>query len=328
MNSAARIFLLAAAACQLAVPLDARAERTDRERFAPAPDEFTVMTYNLYRFSYEDRDRDGQKDNFKPEEQVRAVIDVIRNANPDVLAVEEIGDADSFPILQKRLAAAGLSYPHAEYLMMPEATVGLAVLSRFPIVARNPITNETYTIASEELPVQRGFLSVDIQVNKDYRFRLIVAHLKSKLFHPLGQTEMRRNEARLLNKHVRRMLNRNPNLNLVVLGDMNDNITSAALRELVGTPPYLVDLRPSDAVGDIWSHFWDFQESYERLDYIFVSEGMRPEVVAEKCHVVRDDAMHEASDHRPVVGVFKAADRPAEPPAGGNTAGGRAGPGR
>jgi hypothetical protein len=123
------------------------------------------------------------------------------------------------------------------------------VLSRFPIVARNPITNETYSIGSEELSVQRGFLNVDIQVNPEYRFRLLVAHLKSKLYNPLGQTEMRRNEARLLNKHVRRMLNRNADLNLVVVGDMNDTITSAALRELIGSPPYLMDLRPADFGG-------------------------------------------------------------------------------
>ncbi len=282
----------------------ARAEAPE-ERAALAPGEFSLMTYNILRFSYEDRDRDGQKDNFKPEEQIRAVVSVIKNANPDVLAVQEIGDADSFDILRNRLREAGLDYPHHDYLMMPGSSVGLAVLSRFPLVARSPITNESYTIGSETLPVQRGFLNVDLQVNPRYRFRLLVAHLKSKLYHPLGQTEMRRNEARLLNKHVRRMLNRQPELNLVVVGDMNDNITSAALRELIGTPPYLVDLRPADYVGDIWSHFWALQESYERLDYILVSESMRPEVVTGKCRVIRDPAARQASDHRPVLAVFR-----------------------
>lgn len=288
----------------------ARAARADDGRNPPSAGEFSVMTYNLWRFSYEDRDQDGQKDNFKPEEQIRAVVGVIKNANPDVLAVQEIGDADSFDIFRTRLKQAGLDYPYAEHLMLPHATVGLAVLSRFPIVARGPITNETYSIGKETLPVQRGFLNVDIRVNPDYQFRLLVAHLKSKLYNPLGQTEMRRNEARLLNKHVRRMLNRNPELNLVVVGDMNDNITSAALRELIGTPPYLVDLRPADYVGDIWSHFWEFQESYERLDYILISEPMKPEVISDKCHVVRDPLTREGSDHRPVMAVFRAVNAP------------------
>lgn len=303
------LLLLAAPAC-----FTARAEKT------ADGDEFSVMTYNVRRFSYEDRDRDGQRDNFKPEEEIEGVMGVLARARPDVLAIQEIGDETAFEIFQQRLRKAGIDYPHHDYLLQPQSSVGLAVFSRFPIAARLSITNESYSIGSEELPVQRGFLVVDLQVNPEYRFRLIVAHLKSKLFSPLGQTEMRRNEARLLNKHVRRMLNRHPDLNLVVVGDMNDNITSAPLRELIGAPPYLVDLRPRDSVGDIWSHFWEFQESYERLDYIFVSEAMLPEVVREKCHVVRDPLTYVGSDHRPVVGVFRAKNLPPAEPAGGSNA--------
>lgn len=280
-------------------------------RAADAADEFSLMTYNVMRFSYEDRDKDGQKDNFKPEEQITALLEVLKKNHPDVLAVEEMGDVASFTIFTQRVAAVGLDYPHSEYFIMPEASIGLAVLSRFPIVQRHHIANETYTIGHETLPVQRGFLNVDIQVNPEYRFRLLVAHLKSKLYHPLGQTEMRRNEARLLNKNVRRMLKRNPELNLVVVGDMNDTIRSAVLRELIGSPPSLFDLRPKDAVGDLWTHFWDYQESYERLDYILVSEGMQPEVVAERCLVVRDPLTYVASDHRPVMAWFKAQEQTA-----------------
>jgi len=291
---------------------------------ARAADEFSLMTYNIMRFSYEDRDKDGQRDNFKPEDQIDALLSILKKNQPDVLAVQEIGDQASFGIFTQRMASAGMTYPYHEYMMMPEATIGMAVLSRFPIIARRPITNETYRIGSETLPIQRGFLNVDIQVNPTYRFRLLVAHLKSKLYHPLGQTEMRRNEARLLNKNVRRMINRAPDMNLVVVGDMNDNITSAPLRELIGNPRYLYDLRPLDPVGDLWTHFWAYQESYERLDYILVSRGMLHEVVKEQCRVVRDPLNFKASDHRPVIAVFTAHE--IEPPA--SSAGGSIGSAR
>lgn len=274
-----------------------------------APDEFSVMTYNLMRFSYEDRDRDGQRDNFKPEEQIAAVLSVIKAVRPDVLAVQEVGDADSFEILKRRLAGIGLEYPHTEYFILPHATVGLAVLSRFPIVQRLNITNETYTIGGESLPVRRGFLCVDIQVSPRYKFRLINVHLKSKLFHPAGQSEMRRNEARLLNKHVRKMLERSKHLNLVVVGDMNDNITSSTLREIIGRPAYLFDTRPADEVGDVWTHYWDAQETYTRIDYILVSAAMQKEWVPEKSYLPRVPGMLDGSDHRPVVVVFKAVDQ-------------------
>ena len=287
---------------------------------AGAADTFSLMTYNLMRFSYEDRDKDGQKDNFKPEEQIAPLMEILKKTAPDVLAVQEIGDAASFTIFTQRVAATGLDYPYHDYVMREESTVGLAVLSRFPIVARDPITNETYSIGSETLSVQRGFLNVDIQVNPDYRFRLLVAHLKSKLYTPMGQTEMRRNEARLLNKNVRRMLRTSPALNLAVVGDMNDTITSAAMRELIGSPPVLLDLRPVDSVGDLWSHFWAYQESYERLDYILISPGMEPEVVKEQCRVVREPFTFQASDHRPVMAVFKASEQQPVPPASDSSA--------
>jgi len=49
-------------------------------------------------------------------------------------------------------------------------------------------------------------------------------------------------------------------------------------------------------------------DSHSRLDYLFVSEGMLPEVIAEQTRVVRDPLTAKASDHRPVIGVFRAAE--------------------
>lgn len=276
----------------------------------PSADEFSVMEYNLWRFSYEDRDKDGQKDNFKAEDQIAALVSIVSNARPDILAFEEIGDADSFDILARRLRDAGLDYfAHSEHFVLPHATVGLGVLSRFPIVEKHNITNETYTIGDTVVPVQRGFLCVDIQVNTNYTFRLFVAHLKSKLYNQLGQTEMRRNEARLLNKHLRRMIAQDKTMNILVVGDMNDTSTSAPLRTLLGWPPILHDLRPTDFVGDVWTHYWAYQEEYARINYAFVNDAMKPEVVAEKCYLPRDANLTLASDHRPIFTVFKASDR-------------------
>jgi len=45
--------------------------------------------------------------------------------------------------------------------------------------------------------------------------------------------------------------------------------------------------------------------SFSQFDYFFVNEGMLPEVVRERTRVVRDPLTHEASDHRPVVAVFR-----------------------
>jgi len=117
---------------------------------------------------------------------------------------------------------------------------------------------------------------------------------------------MRRNEARLLTKIVREILARTPGVNLLVAGDLNDDYNSAPLREVTGRRGgELTDLRPLDFAGDAWTCFESATDSFSRFDYFLVSKGMLPEVVRAQTRVVRDPLTYEASDHRPVVAVFR-----------------------
>ncbi len=269
-------------------------------------DEFSVMTYNLDRFGYHDRDGDGQPNNPKPEIEVEAVIALIFDVSPDILALQEIGGPQIIEDLRNRLEHYGLRYDYVEYLRRDESELNMAVLSRYPIVSRRSKLEDAYTIGEARLPVTRGILDVDIEIRPSHIVRMMTAHLKSKTYHPLGQTEMRRNEARLLNNHVRHALNENPGLHLIVAGDMGDGIGSAALRTITGTEgEYLVDTRPSDSFGEIWTYFNADQEEYLRHDYILCSINMVPLLVSEKTAVIRHRSGATASTHRPVMAVFK-----------------------
>lgn len=278
------------------------------------------MSYNLGRYSLADRDGDGQKNDPKPASERAALIRIIASAKPDILAVQEIGSPSVFEEFRDALRAAGLDYEHTEYLQRGQAELNLAVLSRFPIVLRKPHTDDAYMIGKAKIPVLRGFLDVEIEVNPGYRIRLIEAHLKSKVFHALGQTEMRRNEARLLNKHIRRILKDSPDQNLLVVGNLNDTYESAPLREIMGgRETGLKDLRPSDASGAVWTHFSSRIDQYERIDYALASRGLQPEVVSRKTRVLSDPQTYEASDHRPLIIVINGRDtapgiKPASPP--------------
>lgn len=274
------------------------------------PDTFSVMSYNLHQYALMDRDGGGEPDDPKPQEECAVVVALIAAERPDVLTVQEMGDEIRFGEFREALRAAGLDYPYAELLQRGQFEANLAVLSRFPIVSVQHHTNEWYSIGPAKVAVARGFLDVDIQVNPTYRFRLLGAHLKSKVYSPLGQTEMRRNEARLLNKAVRDILEENPEINLLVAGDLNDDYASAPLREVSGRRGgELTDLRPVDSAGDAWTCFSAATDSHSRFDYLFVSEGMLPEVVREQTRVVRDPLTYQASDHRPVIGVFRASEK-------------------
>lgn len=269
-----------------------------------ADDEFSVMTFNLHYYAL--ADRGGPQPEQKPAREREAVVDIIARIKPDILAVQEMGNRAIFEEFRAALHAAGLNYPHQEFLQRGQSELNMAVLSRYPMTDRQPRLDDRYSIGEAEIAVLRGFVDVEIEVAPEYRFRLMTAHLKSKVFHQLGQTEMRRNEARLLNKHVRNFLKDTPDINLLVVGDFNDNPGSAALREVAGADQqYLQDVRPVDFVGDAWTYFDPGADQYSRLDYMLVSYGMAPEVVREKTRVIRDRLNMVGSDHRPVVTVFK-----------------------
>ncbi len=276
----------------------------------PQADTFSVMTYNVHQYALMDREAGGEPNDLKPENARRAAVRLIAKEHPDVLAVQEMGGATVFAQFRDDLRAAGLEYPYADLLERGRMEINLAVLSRFPIVSVQHHTNEWYSIGESKVPVARGFLDVDIQVNPKYRFRLLAAHLKSKVYNPLGQTEMRRNEARLLNKVIRGILEKNPDINLLVAGDFNDDYNSAPLREVSGKRGgAMTDLRPVDSAGDVWTYFYDDVDGYSRFDYFFVNAGMLAEVIRKQTRVVRDPLTYEASDHRPVIAVFRAADQ-------------------
>ena len=280
----------------------------------PAAAEFSVMTYNLRLYGDEDRDSDGQHKDSKPDDERSAVIEVLAAARPDVLAVQEMGDPNYFNSFRTELMYRGLEYPHAIYLHRERHQANLALLSRFPIKTYELCTNDQYRMGSTQLHVLRGFLDATIQVNPTYNFRIMVAHLKSKIFNQFGQTEMRRNEARLLNNHVRAALKDNPNLHLVVVGDLNDAPNSAPLHEAKGERTHcLDDLRPTDPFGDVWTCYTAALDQYERIDYILVSHALKPNVVREKTVAIRHPKALQGSDHRPLLATFKARPSAAPP---------------
>jgi len=56
-----------------------------------------------------------------------------------------------------------------------------------------------------------------------------------------------------------------------------------------------------DIHGEIWTHFWDWEDSYSRLDYIFVNKAFHPHVKARDSFIFADKDFDQASDHRPLV---------------------------
>jgi endonuclease/exonuclease/phosphatase family metal-dependent hydrolase len=257
----------------------------------------------------------------KSEESKTKVRESILAIKPDVLAIEEMGSLTALQELRGSLKTQGLDFPNWEYLCGFDTNIHVAILSKFPFTSVRPQTNDYFLLNGKRFRVSRGFAIVDVQVNTNYSFTLIAAHLKSKRPIPAAdEAELRHEEAKVLREKINEALAANPNVNLVVLGDLNDYKDSSSIKEVIGKGKHkLVDTRPAERNGDnpvrildarkvTWTHYFAKEDVYSRLDYILLSPAMAREWVANETYVLALPNWGEASDHRPVVATFEAQD--------------------
>ena len=221
--------------------------------------------------------------------------------------------------LQSTLAAAGLSLPFSEHVQAADATRHLALLSRFPITARRPVTDLRYQLDQAEYPVQRGFLDLTIPLSPSFSVRFIGAHLKSRRDIPeADQALMRRNEAHLLRAHLDILLAADPLTPLLLYGDFNDTRDQPsikAIKGLLSSTTVLHELLPTDPQGDRWTFHYPTADEYSRIDFLFASPGLYPQLADRTATLHRAPDWFTASDHRPLSTLIQIPTATPKPPA-------------
>lgn len=288
-----------------------------------AAEKFRVAEYNVENYL----DAPAGTRRAKSEAGKAKIRESILALKPDVLAMAEMGSTNALLELRDRLKAEGLNLPYWEWVEGYDTNIHVALLSRFPITARRPHTNDTYLLYGRRFQVSRGFLEVDLKVNDSYSFTLFAVHLKSKRVVPEGdEAEMREQEALLLREKIEARLAANPNLNLMVIGDCNDTKDTKTLRAILGRANAsngLVDTRPAERNGDntpsdnprydprniAWTHFFGKEDTYSRIDYILLSKGMAREWIADETYVLALPNWGVGSDHRPIAATFEAVEK-------------------
>lgn len=284
-------------------------------------DAFSVATFNLENYL----DLSAGSRSAKAPEAKAGIRESIRALDADVIALQEIGSLRAFMELRDSLRKESAGYPYWEFVSGGyDTNIHVAVLSRFPIVARRSHTNESFLLYGRRFRVSRGFAEIDIRVNPGYSFTLIAAHLKSR--RPVSiadQADLREEEARILREKIDKVLSADANANLIVLGDLNDVQDSPSAKLVIGRGKRgLVDTRPAERNGDrqtsaasrsaprriTWTYYYGKEDSYSRIDYLLVSKGMAREWDAGGTYVLAIANWGVASDHRPVVARFRASD--------------------
>ena len=284
---------------------------------------FRVAAYNVE--NYLDQPTESRR-NVKSPAAKDKVREVILAMKPDVIAFEEMGSLSALLELRDSLKSAGLDLPHYEHITGYDTNIHVAVLSKFPIVARRPHTNENFLLNGKRFRVSRGFTDVDIKVNDNYQFTLIGAHLKSRRPVPVAdEAELRLEEAKLLRAIVDKHLADKPDANIVVLGDLNDTYNTKAIKEVVGRgKTKLTDTRPAEKNGDnlpnpanpnysprneTWTHYYGVEDSYSRIDYLMLSSGMAREWNKDQTYIPVIANWGIGSDHRPIIATFEAENK-------------------
>ncbi|MFO1481835.1 MAG: endonuclease/exonuclease/phosphatase family protein [Verrucomicrobiaceae bacterium] len=277
---------------------------------AAEPERITFCSYNLKNWLTMDRfDMQTLKtlpSAPKPEVEKERVVKILVAIKPDILGVCEIGNADDLADLQKRLKAAGIDLPHTELAHGGDETRRLALLSRLPIKTRNSQTDLKYQIGTQTLPFQRGILDVTIAITPTFDLHCVGVHLKSmREIEEADQAQMRRNEARLLRKHLDSIFTQERGARILAYGDFNEHRNETAIGEIMGSPrtsdTAMLDVWLKDKNGEVWTHFWDTADTYSRLDYCFFSRVMRPHIDFNRCFIYSARDFDKASDHRPLV---------------------------
>lgn len=268
--------------------------------------EVVFAYYNLENYLPMPRIVDGKRvENApKPEPEISALIAMLKRIRPDVLGVVEIGDRTMLADLQERLSAAGMVFPHSEWVASPEGERHIALLSRFPIVASDSRPDVAFELDGRFHRMGRGILDATLEITPGYRLRLVGVHLKSRrAVSAFDEKKFRAREALLVRAHLDSIFKTDSSVNLLLFGDLNDTKNESPVRDIqgiLGSRSAMRDLPLRDSQGLVWTHFWSAADVYSRIDYLLASEGLWPELKLSRSGIGGGREWRRASDHRPL----------------------------
>lgn len=288
------------------LPVLALALAACRAGAAVAAGGLRIATYNIENYVAADRMTDAgfRKAYPKPEREKAALRKVVRDLGADVLVLQEMGPRPYLEELRRDLRAEGVDYPHTALASAADADRHIAILSRRPLIGVRTHDDLTFPYLGGRETVKRGLLEAVVDTPGG-PVTIFALHLKSRLTErddDPGSAVRRAAEATAVRDRVLARCPDPAQVRFVVLGDCNDgrNSRAAAALQRRGKQEIATLLPAADSRGEAWTHAYRRDESYSRVDLIFVSGGLLPWVEGGAARIHDAPEVRVASDHRPV----------------------------
>lgn len=269
--------------------------------------ELRVATYNLDNYlSMDRRVGDRWSPNYpKPEDEKLMVRQVIKEAEPDILVLQEMGTVEYLEELRSDLANEGLHFSYAVHLDAPDPDRHLALLSKLSPAAIMKHTDLNFKYLDSRERVKRGMLELSFEKEDGELFRLFVVHLKSKYTDNKDDPESQLRRVREAQACRDRIIERTLNVGVdkfLIAGDFNDHPASSTLRRFYRRGDLEIGklLPAADSRGDVWTYFYKKKAQYSLVDGFVVSPKLLPHIDGGRGHIVDMPRALEGSDHRMV----------------------------
>jgi endonuclease/exonuclease/phosphatase family metal-dependent hydrolase len=190
---------------------------------------------------------------------------------PDIIAFQEV---ESLEVLEELALFLPRGYSWSHFANNPRSAIGLGVLSRFPLTEA-----QTHTITIDNDTTPRPVLEVRVETDDSgLSIVIFICHWKSKLGGEAETEKIRRASARAIIRRSREIWENEPNIGIIVAGDLNVNHDEFYRRgrdvicSLIPDAPYSAQLAGSS-----------------QKDFIIIS-GNKPPLPVYFPHVMDDSA--------------------------------------
>jgi endonuclease/exonuclease/phosphatase family metal-dependent hydrolase len=256
------------------------------EKVPEKQDSIAIMTWNVQALF--DGDEEGTEyDDYRESadwnrEKYRGRLNVIAKAidgmerKPDVIALQEV---ESATVVADLAAALSGRYGWTHFAVIPEMALGVGLLSRFPLSeTKSHAVNIEGEIAPR--PMLEARVNVTAGDGTPSPLELFVCHWKSKLGGDDATESTRRASARIIIRRIRELAQTEPELPVIIMGDLNENYdefyrrSGAAISALLPDDPRAAEFSGLYGLG---SGDVDAVQELQK-DFIILSKGKPPVV--------------------------------------------------